>query len=224
VQGEMMKAIQKSLGEKVTLYGASRTDAGVHARGQVANFRTASRMAAWKIGHAVNAHLPDDIAVMEARDVPDDFHAQFAAKGKLYRYIVRHHMYRTAIDRSFCHLVRGDLDVEAMETAARDLEGTHDFRAFATQNDEKKNTVRTMSRVEWKRHGPDLHFEVEGDGFLYNMVRTFVGTLLKIGKGAMKADAIPGILQSKDRRMAGPVAPAKGLFLMKVYYHDGSRE
>lgn len=218
VQGAVMRAIELALGEKPTVYGASRTDAGVHARGQVANFRTASGLAAWKIGHALNAHLPEDVAVLEAEDAPEGFHSQFMAKGKHYRYVVRHHRYRSALDRAFCHLVRGELDFEAMQEGARRLVGTHDFRAMATQNESKKNTVRTMRRAEWVRHGEYLHFEVEGDGFLYNMVRTFVGTLLKIGKGAMRPDEIPRILASKDRRKAGPVAPAKGLFLMKVHY------
>ncbi|MBI2921120.1 MAG: tRNA pseudouridine(38-40) synthase TruA [Planctomycetes bacterium] len=218
VQGAVMRAIELALGEKTTVYGASRTDAGVHARGQVANFRTASGLAAWKIGHALNAHLPEDVAVLEAGDAPAEFHSQFMAKGKHYRYVVRNDKYRSALDRAFCHLVRGDLDLDAMQQGARRLVGTHDFRAMATQNETKKNTTRTMRRVEWVKHEAYLHLEVEGDGFLYNMVRTFVGTLLKIGKGGLGPEDIPRILASKDRRKAGPVAPAKGLFLMKVEY------
>jgi tRNA pseudouridine38-40 synthase len=218
VQGAVMKAIQAALGETVTVYGASRTDSGVHARGQVANFRTASGMAAWKIGHALNAHLPEDVAVVGAENAPDDFHAQFASKGKWYRYQVRHDMYRGALDRAFCHLVRGDLDVEAMKDAARRMTGTLDFRAFATQNEAKQNTIRTIWRVEWTREGPLLRCDVEGDGFLYNQVRTMVGTMLKVGKGAWPAARVDAILESKDRRNAGPVAPARGLTLMKVHY------
>lgn len=218
VQAVMMAAIKKALGENVTLYGASRTDAGVHAKGQVANFRTGSGMAAWKIAHALNAHLPDDVAVTAAADAPDDFHAQFMAKGKWYRYAVRNDRYRSAIDRAFSHLVRNGLDLKAMEDAAKRLVGTHDFRAFATQIDAKKNSVRTMTRVAWTKEGPMLWLDVEGDGFLYNMVRTMAGTLLKIGGGAWPSSQIEAILASKDRKKAGPVAPAKGLTLMRVDY------
>lgn len=218
VQAVMVMAIEKSLGERVTVYGASRTDAGVHARGQVANFRTASGMAAWKIAHALNAHLPDDVAVTEAVDAAEDFHAQFMAKGKWYRYRVRNDRYRSALDRAFAHLVRNGLNVKAMQEAGKRLEGEHDFRAFATQIDAKKNSVRTMTRVSWTKEGPMLLLDVEGDGFLYNMVRTFAGTMLKIGAGAWPASQIDEILKSKDRKKAGPVAPAKGLTLMEVRY------
>lgn len=175
-------------------------------------------MAAWKMAHALNAHLPEDIAVTSAEDAAGDFHAQFMAAGKWYRYSIRHDRYRSALDRGTSHLVRGELDFGAMERASADLRGTHDFRAMATQVDAKKNTVRTLTRVAWSRDGAMLRLDIEGSGFLYNMVRTIVGTLLNVGKGALPPDAIPGILASADRRRAGPVAPARGLCLMQVFY------
>jgi len=218
VQAVVMMAIEKALHERVTVYGASRTDAGVHARGQVANFRTASGMAAWKIAHALNAHLPEDVAVTEAADAGEDFHAQFMAKGKWYQYRVRNDRYRSALDRAFAHLVRNGLDLKAMQDSGKRLEGEHDFRAFATQIDAAKNSVRRMKRVSWTKEGPLMLLDVEGDGFLYNMVRTFAGTMLKIGGGAWPSSKIDEILKSKDRKTAGPVAPAKGLTLVEVRY------
>jgi tRNA pseudouridine38-40 synthase len=218
VQAVVMMAIEKALGERVTVIGASRTDAGVHALGQVANFRTKSQMAAWKIAHALNAHLPDDVAVTAAADVPFEFHSQYAAKGKHYRYRVRNDRYRSAVDRAFVHLVRNGLNLEAMRESAKALVGTHDFRAFATQIDAKQNTVRTMTRMEWSKDGPLLTLDVEGNGFLYNMVRTFAGTMLKIGGGAWPASQMAKILAGRDRKQAGPVAPAKGLTLVEVRY------
>ncbi|MCE9583517.1 MAG: tRNA pseudouridine(38-40) synthase TruA [Planctomycetes bacterium] len=218
VQAAMIMSIEKALGERVIVYGASRTDSGVHSRGQTANFRTSSQLAAWKIGHALNSYLPEDIAVVEVSDAPDDFHAQFNAKGKWYRYMVRNEMYRSAVDRAFSHLVRGTIDVTAMQEAAKRLVGKHDFRAFATQVTAKKNTVRTMKRVEWTKEGSMLTLDVEGDGFLYNMVRTFAGTMLKIGGGAWDAARMDAIIESKDRKQAGPVAAPCGLTLMRVYY------
>lgn len=218
VQAVVMMAIEKALGERVTVIGASRTDSGVHARGQVANFRTSSGMAAWKIAHALNAHMPEDVSVTSAVDVPFDFHSQYSAKGKWYQYSVRNDRYRSAVDRAFVHVVRNGLDFKAMQESAKVLVGEHDFRAFATQIDAKKNSVRRMTRIEWSKDGPNLTLDVEGTGFLYNMVRTFAGTMLKIGGGAWPASLMEKILASKDRKQAGPVAPARGLMLMEVRY------
>lgn len=218
VQAVVMMAIEKALGERVNVIGASRTDSGVHARGQTANFRTASTMAAWKIAHALNAHLPEDVSVTSAVDVPFDFHSQYSAKGKWYRYRVRNDRYRSAVDRAFVLVVRNGIDLAAMQESAKVLVGEHDFRAFATQIAPEKNSVRTMTRVAWSKDGPNLSLDVEGTGFLYNMVRTFAGTMLKIGAGAWPASRMAEILASKDRKQAGPVAPAWGLTLMEVRY------
>ncbi len=225
IQDALVRAIQALTGEKATVYGAGRTDAGVHALGQVANFRTRSRIAAERLALALNAPLPDDISVLSAEDVPAEFHAQFAAKGKTYRYRLLCRPTRPAMERHCVYWWRTPLDVDwqsqlagRMREAAACLVGEHDFRAFGSETANKENTVRRVDRIDIVSGPPYIEFHVRGNGFLYNMVRSIVGTLLLVGKGDLAPAEVARILESRDRRQAGPVAPAKGLTLVEVYY------
>lgn len=220
IQDALGRAILALTGEKSTVYGAGRTDAGVHAMGQVANFRTRTTVPTERLPLALNAHLPDDISVVSAVEVPAEFHAQFSAKGKTYRYVVACRPSRPALDRNRVYWWRSAIDVEGMIEASRCLVGEHDFRAFGTETAGKENTVRRIDRLDIDFRPPYIEFSVRGNGFLYNMVRSLVGTLLLVGKGDVQPAAMMDILESRDRRRAGPVAPAKGLTLVEVHYEN----
>ncbi len=218
VQGEIEAAIERIVGERATVHGSGRTDAGVHALGQVASFRARTRIGAAEIGRALSAMLPEDIAVLGAWEADADFHARFGAASKVYRYRVLNRRERSAIDRAFSHRVAAPLDLDAMRAAAAVLLGRHDFRAFCTEATSRNDTVRTVSRLDLERRGDYIVVEIEADGFLYNMVRSIVGTLLLVGTAKMSVDAFRNVFLSRDRRRAGPTAPARGLFLVEVRY------
>lgn len=220
VQGELQRALQEIEGWKVLVIGSGRTDAGVHAEGQVANFHTSSPMPSRKWPDALNAHLPPDIAVIGAQEVPLPFHAQYAATSKTYRYRVLNRAVRGALDRHRCYLVKAPLDVEKMRTAAKLLVGTHDFRSFGSEMSKKEKTIRTICSFEVRSAAPTIDFVVTGDGFLYNQVRSMVGTLLRVGMGAEPVEWVKSVLEAKDRTKAGANVPAKGLTLVEVRY-DG---
>lgn len=219
VQAALESAVRAVTRERVTVMGAGRTDAGVHAEGQVAAFDTTSKIPAAKFREALNANLPPDVAVIDAADAPPGFQPQFGATSKHYRYVVLNRASRPALLRDRVGLVRGKLDVDPMRAAARALVGTHDFRAFASQADRLENTRRTVKRLDVVRDGDRIVFDVEGDGFLYNMVRAVVGTLLQVGRGKRPPEDIARVLDGRDRRRAGPNAPACGLTLVSVS-HD----
>jgi tRNA pseudouridine38-40 synthase len=218
VQAEVAKAVQRVTGERVTVYGASRTDAGVHAEGQAAHIRTRTRIACARLVHALNANLPPDVTVLRVDEPPEGFHAQFDAAGKTYRYRVLRRDVRSALRRDRAYLVRSPLDVGRMREAAARLVGTHDFRAFCTEARTRKRTERRIDRLEIRADGDEVVFEVDGSGFLYNMVRTIVGTLLWVGIGRLGPDDVSAILDSRDRRRAGSVVPPQGLTLVEVRY------
>lgn len=218
VQETLSHAIGQALQEKITIHGAGRTDAGVHALGQVAHFKTGSSIPADRLVHAINYYLPHDIVVKSAGDVPETFHAQYSTKSKVYQYTVLNDWTRSAINRNFCYVYGYALDVEKMTEAAKMLIGSHDFTSFTTKAIEDKNRVRTVQRLDIRKEGKYLYFTIEADGFLYNMVRTIVGTLLEVGKGKIAGDAIKDILNKKNRIFAGPTAPARGLCLMEIKY------
>lgn len=218
VQQEIVNAIHRVTNEKVTLYGASRTDAGVHAVGQVANFHTRSKVAIERFPHAINFYLPNDIAIRSAEEVPAKFHAQFDAKGKTYRYTVLNAWTPRPLVRTTAYHVRGPLDVAVMRRAARAFVGKHDFRAFGTEVGRKKTTVRTIRRLKVWREGELVSFEVNGDGFLYNMVRAMIGTLLRVGQGKLPPQDVRRILKEADRVSVGPIVPPNGLCLIAVEY------
>ena len=208
------------MGHRVVLHGAGRTDAGVHAAGQTANFHTPN-LAIPLVGmrRAIQARLPGDIALRSAIDVPDDFHASRSATGKTYRYRIYVAPDRpVALHKQVYHYPFHDLAVDRMAAAARRLIGTHDFRGLATSAEQRENTVRTIFRCEVSSQGNQIHVAVQGDGFLYNMVRNLVGTLMEVGRGYWEPDRIDLVLSTRDRTLAGPTAPPDGLSMMCVHY------
>ena len=287
IQDVVNAAVNRLTGEECTLYGSSRTDAGVHAYGQVVNFRTASGIPADKFAFALNTMLPGDVSVVRSEEAEPGFHARFSARGKKYRYMFCNSMFPSAIMRNRAWHTYYPLDVEAMRRAAENLVGTHDFLAFSASGSSVKTTVRTMFSISVNGSGsgfpsaalpsaksqtkpegssvivqsPDatgpepsyierdassscissgpslpatpvapsayhvapgyagiISLDIEGDGFLYNMVRIIAGTLVEVGYGKIMPGDIPGILESRDRRRAGITAPPQGLYLMEVYY------
>lgn len=204
------------------LHSSSRTDTGVHALGLVAHFEIPTaefRFPARRLAIALNAHLPDDIRVVSARTCAPAFHARFDATGKQYRYQVWNHAAMNPLLRHQAWHVPRTLDLRAMRRAAGGLVGRHDFRAFtANPGYERTSTTRCLTRCDIRRSGPLLTFLIEGDGFLYKMCRGIVGTLVQLGLGRIEPAALPEILASGDRRLAGMTAPAQGLILWKVFY------
>ncbi len=221
VQGAIEAVAGRILGHPATVSGASRTDAGVHAAGQVANLRTPNRsIPATNFRRAVNSRLPADIVIVSACDAPADFQASRSATGKTYRYRIYTRPTRPVMHANeVWHYWRG-LDAERMADSGRRLLGAHDFRGFAYSAEDRENTVRTIHRCEVSQAEDELHVFVAGDGFLYKMVRNIVGTLVEIGRGRWGPDRIGKILATRDRQYAGPTAPASGLCLMAVHY-DG---
>lgn len=218
VQEVVEKAIHKLTGEEVNVTGCSRTDEGVHALGHVSNFRTQSSIPADRFAYALNTWLPEDVAVVRSEEADEAFHARFDSKGKKYRYIVHNAPCRSALLRSRAWHVMHVLDVAAMQKAAEALVGTHDFTAFMATGSNAKTTVRTMYSAKVEQQGNTVYFEVQGDGFLYNMVRIMAGTLVYVGLGKISAGEVPEIITGKDRKKAGMTAPAPGLYLVEVFY------
>lgn len=223
VQARLEHAVAEIVGSHAHVHGAGRTDAGVHALRQCAHVEVERDLSAEVFARAVNAKLPNDIAVRSAETVDDEFHARFSATGKRYVYRVWTNRVRPVHRRAYCAWVRVPLDLAAMRESAACLVGEHDFAAFATNPGytRTRGTVRRVDRLHLidRRHGFDLF--IQGNGFLYNMVRTIAGTLIWVGKGKLPADAVAHILASRDRREAGPNAPPQGLFLQRVLYRAG---
>jgi tRNA pseudouridine38-40 synthase len=218
VQGEVEAALARITGSSVRVIGAGRTDAGVHALGQVAVAPLVTHLTLPVLHKALNAVLPDDIRITGVQWVGPDFHPQHHAIEKTYFYQIHVGPYVPPFRRTCCHHSRVPLDLAAMREAARSLVGSHDFRSFTTQAHTKRNTVRCVRRI-WITHIPGgLRVFVTANGFLYNMVRAFVGALLKVGDGSLAPDALQGIRDAKDRRAAPPNAPPHGLFLWRVCY------
>ncbi|HEY1787788.1 MAG TPA: tRNA pseudouridine(38-40) synthase TruA [Verrucomicrobiae bacterium] len=222
VQHILENALAKLFPSKPALHGSSRTDAGVHAVGMAAHFEISSeepKMTVLKLPLAINAWLPDDIRVLSAVQVPEKFHARFDAAGKQYRYFIWNHFAMNPLLRRAAWHVPVKLDVAQMRAAAKSFAGKHDFQSFAANPGYKKeNTVRTISRCEVKKSGPQITVIIEGDGFLYKMCRGMVGTIVQAGMGKFSAAQIRTMLAQKDRRVAGMSAPAHGLVLWKVFY------
>lgn len=219
IQAAIAGAIKNCLSENVVVHGSGRTDSGVHALGQTANFFTRSKMPASTMLKALNAHLPKDIAIQKLDEAPVNFHSQYSAKMKIYRYFLYIGRTRPAVNRNFCVVLRRKPDLKSMRKAAKFLIGTHDFRAFGTKTPDDKNTVRTLYNITISKCGQYLVTDVKGNGFLYNMVRTIMGTLLLVGEGKIPPRDVKVILDSCDRCKAGPTAPAKGLFLQKILFY-----
>jgi tRNA pseudouridine38-40 synthase len=212
-------------GGGVTVHGAGRTDAGVHALGQVASVSLTCSHDAPTIARAINAQLPDDVRVMAAEEMPPDFHARFGARGKTYRYLIAPDRIVSPFLARFAWHVTERLDVEAMARAAAVLVGTHDFAAFQSTGGDTTTSTRTLTQSDvrideagFPARGRTIVYEVSGDGFLRHMVRAIVGTLVEVGRGQRSPESMHELLASGSRAAAGPTAPAQGLFLVEVRY------
>ena len=217
IQGKLETALSRILGEPIEISASGRTDTGVHARGQVANFHTGSRMDCADLLSELRKYLPEDIGIYSCREVSPRFHARLNALEKTYQYRLWNSDSPCVFDRRFVAVMEEELDVEAMEAAAQLLLGTHDFSAFCANKKMKKSTVRTIKSFTVEREGEEIRFTVTGNGFLHNMVRILVGTLVEVGRGERSADSIPELFGGK-REQAGFLAPGKGLCLMEVRY------
>lgn len=218
IQGKLEAVLERLCGAPVEVIGAGRTDAGVHARGMVANALLEVSLAPEEIRDYLNRYLPDDIGIEEVREAGPRFHARYNATGKTYCYTCYDGPVKPVFDRKYVYALEKSPDVEAMRGAAALLMGEHDYRNFCMNPRMKKSTVRTVDRIDIEREGHYIRFMFHGTGFLQNMVRIMVGTLLEIGWGHMEQKQLQEVLQSKERQKAGPTAPAQGLCLMRVDY------
>ena len=224
VQEVVERAIFEVTGERAGLQGSGRTDSGVHARAQVAHFDTDARMAADKFAIALNTHLPADIRVLYSEETSPDFHARFSAKEKQYRYFVQTGPHADVFTRRYALHAYMPLNLDVMNAAARLVVGTHDFSAFMSTGREVETAVRTISLSQWEKQGQFLVYSVQGNGFLYNMVRILVGTMLGMGSGRIPRDSMEKALDTLSRKDAGPTAPPHGLILWRVKYPDFDTE
>lgn len=219
VQLRLEQAAARVVGHSVCVFGAGRTDAGVHAQGQTANFYTTNfSVPLVGLRRAINSRLPRDILVQSATEVDPTFHASRSAAGKTYRYRIHLGPQRPVDRYQVVYHYYKPLQIELMRQAALRLLGTHDFRGLATSAEVRENTVRTIFRCEVCEQGDEIHVAVQGDGFLYNMVRNIVGTLIEIGRGHWPPEQVDKILATRDRALAGPTAPPQGLSLECVHY------
>ncbi len=218
VQGTLEAALATIANEPVRVHASGRTDTGVHAVGQVVHFDTTSPIAPSSLLRGLNSLLPADIVIKRAREVTTDFHARYSASRKTYAYVVHNHSLRPAYHMSYVWHITQRLNLSAMQTAGDVLVGRHDFSAFRAASCAAKSPVRSLMRLTVKRRGKRIVFLLTADGFLQHMVRNIVGTLVQIGRGQIGAEAMSEILQSHQRKMAGPTAPPQGLYLVRVMY------
>ena len=220
VEALLNEALSKIAGHPVTILGASRTDAGVHALGQRATFLLRGRIPTERIPAAVNGLLPGDIVVTAAEEASADFHCRYDAVGKHYRYTVRNAALPSPFDRETAYFFSGDLDTAAMAAAVPLLTGERDFRAFTASNSGRTNFIRRLDDIAIRRGGDYLHFDFWGNGFLYKMVRSLTGALIDVGRGYLSRETIAAAVKSGDRSLLSLTAPAMGLCLIKIYYDD----
>lgn len=218
IQGKVEGVLSRLTGQPVELHGSGRTDAGVHALGQVANVKLPHPIASSALLRELNRYLPADIGVIAVEPAPERFHARLNARSKTYRYRIWNSEIPNVLERSYLYPLPEPLDVAAMERAAADLVGTHDFRSFCGLKRFKKSTVRTITDIIITQHSSEVRLEFTGDGFLMRMVRILAGTLVEVGLGQRAADAMPAVLAAQDRAAAGPALPAQGLALVRVEY------
>lgn len=220
IESVLNRHLSELLGEPVRVIGASRTDAGVHALGNVAVFDTEARMPAEKISYALNTRLPQDIRVQDSREVPADFHPRFCRTVKTYEYQIWNRKFPDPTKRLYSLFYYYPLDVEKMRLAAANLVGEHDFRSFCTHKEEVESTVRTVYSLDVQKEESMIHIRICGNGFLYNMVRIIVGTLIRVGGGYFQPEDVKTILDARDRQAAGETAPPHGLTLLDITYPD----
>jgi len=220
IQGLLEDALARFEGSPVTVHGAGRTDAGVHALGQVASVRVTCSHDVATLTRALNARLPEDVRVLSVEEAPPDFHARFSAKSKSYRYMIRNASIALPFERAYVWHLPEPLNVDAMQRAAALLVGTHDFAAFQSAGTETPGSVRTILRSGILQCEPSsLSYQVTGEGFLRHMVRALTGTIVEIGRGWREPDSITSLLAGGRRSDAGATAPPHGLFLVSVDYH-----
>ncbi|MBR2674027.1 MAG: tRNA pseudouridine(38-40) synthase TruA [Mogibacterium sp.] len=229
VQGEIEHVLKYIAGEEVHIHGTSRTDAGVHALGQCASFEWNSNMPVEKLAEVMNRRFgaggegrqgaPGDICILSAEVVPSEFHARYSCEGKTYRYVIDKTGDIFRRNTSFQYPGAGDLDLEAMREASKYIVGTHDFKCFESSGSTpRESTVRTVSMLEIKNEAESIIIEIRGDGFLYNMVRIIVGTLIEAGEGRRPAESVREAIESRERSKAGFTAPPQGLYLKEIYF------
>ena len=225
IQEEIEKAAKRLFGKKISLIGASRTDSGVHAKAHVANFRTDSKLELTNIKNGLNSFLPRQISIISSEEVTLKFHSRIDSIGKLYKYTIINRKSRSPLLERYAAFVPYDLDLTMMRRAAKHLIGKKDFKSFQSSNKKEKNSsVRTVKKIEIIGRSesfptsPIIEIYIQADGFLYNMARNIVGTLIEVGRGRFKPEQVKEILAKRHRSSAGQTAPAKGLCLEKVFY------
>ena len=212
------RELSRLLREEIAVIGASRTDSGVHALGNVAVFDTISKIPAEKMSFALNQRLPEDIRIQKSMEVPIDFHPRFCNSTKTYEYKILNRRFDVPLMRLYTHFVYGPLDVEKMRQAAEYIVGEHNFKSFCSARTQVVDFVRTVYELDVQKEGDIITIRISGNGFLYNMVRIIVGTLIKVGMKVYPAEHVKEILDAQDRNTAGPKAPAKGLTLVDIKY------
>lgn len=223
IESMLNRALQELTGEEIHVMGASRTDSGVHAMGNVAVFDTEARMPGEKFVYALNQRLPEDIRIQHSCEVAPDFHPRYQETVKTYEYRILNRQFPLPAYRLNTYFTCYTLDADRMRLAAAYLTGEHDFKSFCASGAQVKTTVRTIHDLQVLKDGDLLTIRITGNGFLYNMVRIIAGTLIKVGNGEWEPEYVEEILDAKDRRMAGPTAPAKGLTLMEILFQGESR-
>lgn len=219
IQGNIEKVISEITKEEIELIGSGRTDAGVHAIGQVANFKTNSNIPIEKFAIAINSRLKKSIIIKKAEEVPERFHSRYNCKKKTYRYIINNSDMGSAIYRNLEYNIKMPLNLENMKKASKYFEGEHDFSAFKASGTSSKSSVRTIYSADVKKENERIIIELTGNGFLYNMVRIISGTLVEVGLGKIRPEEIEDIIDSKNRQMAGKTLPPYGLYLVEVNYN-----
>lgn len=212
------EAVEKIVQHKVYILGAGRTDTGVHAKGQCCIFDSDTKVPVERLAKAINSKLPMDIAVQSVEKVSDDFHPRFGAKRKTYRYQILNSKQRDPFSYKYALMYPYEVNLEKMKAAAEKMVGTHDFKCFCAAKTDVKDTVRTIYDIQIYQQDDLISVDICGNGFLYNMVRIIIGTLLKVNEGKLTVDDITRIIESKDRNLAGPTAPPQGLTMLKIIY------
>lgn len=218
IQEKIERAIEELTGEETQIFGSSRTDAGVHAKGFTANFYTSSKIVIEKFTGGINSKLPPDIVILHCFEVPEEFHSRYNSIGKMYSYSILNRRESVAVGRNYTYHHRKILDVESMKLAAQYFIGTHDFSAFKNLGSSAKTSVRTITKLDIIKNGDLIKVYIAADGFLYNMVRIIVGTLIRVGEGKIEPHEMINIIESKERAKAGKSVPPGGLCLEEVFY------
>ena len=218
IQGKIEQLLSKSFGGQIEIFGAGRTDAGVHAKGQVFHVKLDTKLSAEELRTLLNEYLPEDIVAVSAEEVDMRFHSRLNATGKIYEYRIRNSRAGNPFMRKYYYMVPEALDLSAMREAAKQLAGTWDYQSFCSTKRSKKSTVRTVHDIAVRKEGEDIILTFHGNGFLYNMVRILTGTLIEVGLGKRTPQSMREILEAKDRSAAGFTVPAQGLCLVEVEY------